>query len=72
MEVDSDNESDSTPEPEPEYLELVEVTDADDLSMFHRLQRGLSQLHAVEPDEHVIHEDMRDSDDDDAFIDDDY
>ena len=72
MEVDSDNESDSSPEPEPEDLELVEVTDADDLSMLQRLKEGLSQLHAVEPDEHVIHEDMRDSDDDDAFIDDDY
>ena len=72
MEVDSDNESDSSPEPEPEDLELVEVTDADDVSMLQRLKEGLSQLHAVEPDEHVIHEDMRDSDDDDAFIDDDY
>ena len=29
------------------------------------IREGLSQLHAVEPDEHVIHEDMRDSDDDD-------
>ncbi len=72
MEVDNDNESDSSPEPEPEDLELVEVTDADDLSMLQRLKEGLSQLHAVEPDEHVIHEDMHDSDDDDAFIDDDY
>ena len=40
--------------------------------MLQRLQKGLSQLHAVEPDEHVIREVMRDSDDDDAFIDDDY
>ncbi|KAI4991965.1 hypothetical protein ZWY2020_040351 [Hordeum vulgare] len=61
MEVDSDNESDSSPEPEPEDLELVEVTDADDLSMLQRLKEGLSQLQAIEPDEHVIHEDMRDS-----------
>ena len=67
MEVDSDSESDFTPEPEQE-----EVTAADDLSMLDQLQKGLPHVDAAEPDEHVIHEDMRDSDDDDAFIDDDY
>ncbi len=47
MEVDSDNESDFTPEPELAELELEDVTDADDLSMLDRLQKGHPQLQAV-------------------------
>ena len=75
MEVDSDSESDFTPEPEQEEPEQEEVTAADDLSMLDQLQKGLPHVDATEPDEHVIHDDTRDSDDDDdddpgAYIDD--
>jgi hypothetical protein len=42
--------------------------------MLDRLQNGLPHVDAAEPDEHVIHDDTRDSDDDDddpgAYIDD--
>ena len=69
MEVDSDSESDFTPEPEQEEPEQEEVTAADDLSMLDRLQKGLPHVDDTEPDEHVIHDDTRDSDDDDASID---
>jgi hypothetical protein len=69
MEVDSDSESDFTPEPEQEEPEQEEVTAADDLSMLDRLQKGLAHVDAAEPDEHVIHDDTRDSDDDDTSID---
>jgi len=37
--------------------------------MLDRLQKSLPHIDAAEPDEHVIHDDTRDSDDDDAFID---
>ena len=76
MEVDSDCESDFTPEPEQEEPEQEEVTAADDLSMLDQLRKGgLPHVDAAEPDEHVIHDDTRDSDDDDdddpgAYIDD--
>lgn len=72
MEEDNDSESDFTPEPEAAEPELEEVTTADDLRMLVRLQKGLPQVDDVEPDEHVIHEDTRDSDGDDVFIDLDY
>ena len=58
IEVDSDSESVLTPEPEQEELEEEEVTAADDLSLLDRLHNGGLP--------HVL----RDSDDDDAFIDD--
>ena len=60
IEVDSDSESVLTPEPEQEELEEEEVTAADDLSLLDRLHNGGLP--------HVL----LDSDDDDAFIDDDY
>ena len=60
IEVDSDSESDITPEEEQEEPEQEEVTAADDLSLLDRLHNG--GLPHVLPD----------SDDDDAFIDDDY
>ncbi|KAI5000853.1 hypothetical protein ZWY2020_010812 [Hordeum vulgare] len=58
IEVDSDSESVLTPEPEQEELEEEEVTAADDLSLLDRIHNGGLP--------HVL----RDSDDDDAFIDD--
>lgn len=77
MEVDINSESDLTPEPEPAEPELEEVTATDGLLMLDRLQKGLPCVDVSEPDEHVIHDEMRDSDDDDdacidpgAYIDD--
>ena len=58
IEVDSDSESDITLEPEQEEPEQEEVTAADDLALLDRLHNGGLP--------HVL----RDSDDDDAFIDD--
>ncbi|KAI5007901.1 hypothetical protein ZWY2020_008949 [Hordeum vulgare] len=58
IEVDSDSESVLTPEPEQEELEEEEVTAVDDLSLLDQLHNGGLP--------HVL----RDSDDDDAFIDD--
>ena len=72
IEVDSDSESDFTPQPEQEELELEDVTSAYDPSMLDVLQKVLPNVDAAEPDEHVIHDDTHDSDDDYAFIDPDY
>ena len=70
MEVDNDNEPDTDDEEEPEQEdseqedpEQEEITDAHDLSMLDRLQKGLPNVYVVEPDEEVIHDDTRDSDD---------
>ena len=64
-EVDNDNE----PDDDEEEVEVQEVTNADELSMLYRLQKGLPHVDAPEPEEDVIHDDTRDSDDDDASID---
>ena len=64
-EVDNDNE----PDDDEEEVEVQEVTNADELSMLDRLQKGLPHVDAPEPEEDVIHDDTRDSDDDDASID---
>jgi len=73
--MEEDNESDDEEEPdtddeeEPdtddvEEPEEEEVTAPDDLSMLDRLHKGLPNVGVVEPDEHVIYDDTRDSDDD--------
>ena len=66
MEEDNDSEPDIDDEEEPgqEEPEKEEVTAMDDLSMLDRLQKGLPNVDAAEPDEHVIYDDTRDSDDD--------
>ena len=76
MEADGDSESDSDDEEEPEEDEpeqeepkQEEVTAADDLLMSDWLEKGLPDVDAAEPDKHVIHDDTRDCDDDDAFRD---
>ena len=45
-------------------MEVEEVTNATDLSMLERLQKGLPNVDAVEPDEEVIYDDTRDTDED--------
>ena len=65
--MEEDNESDDEEEPDTddvEELEEEEVTTLDDLSMLDRLHKGLPNVGVVEPDEHVIIDDTRDSDDD--------
>ena len=61
MEEDSESEpaNDDVEEPEEE-----EVNTPDDLSMLDRLQKGLPNVGVVEPDDAVIYDDTRDSDDD--------
>ena len=67
MEVDNDNETDD----DEEEVEHEEVTNADDLSLLDRLRKGFRNVVASEPDpgEEIIHDDTRDSDDDNVFID---
>ena len=69
MEEDNESETNIDDEEEPntndvEEPEEEEVTAADDLSMLDHLQKGLPNVDAAEPDEHVIYDDTRDSDDD--------
>jgi len=66
MEVDNDNETDD----DEEEVEHEEVTNVDDLSLLERLRKGFRNVVAAEPDpgEEIIHDDMRDSDDE-VFID---
>jgi hypothetical protein len=61
MEEDNESEpaNDDVEEPEEE-----EVTAPDDLSMLDRLHKGLPNVGVVEPDEAIIIDDTRDSDDD--------
>src|SRR3954467_3227611 len=80
MEVENDNveeeedvedeEVTDDEEEEDEEVEHEEITDADDLSLLDWLQKGFRNVVAVEPGpgEEIIHDDMRDSDDD-VFID---
>ena len=68
MEEDNESEPDNNDESEPanddvEEPEEEEVTTPDDLSMLDRLHKGLPNVGVVEPDEAVIIDDTRDSDD---------
>jgi hypothetical protein len=69
MEEDNESEPDNDDESEPanddvEEPEEEEVTAPDDLSMLDRLHKGLPNVGVVEPDEAIIIDDTRDSDDD--------
>ena len=69
MEEDNDSELDTDDEEEPhtddvEEPEEEEITAPDDLSMLDHLQKGLPGVDVVEPNEHIIYDDTRDSDDD--------
>jgi hypothetical protein len=70
MEQDNESEPDTDDEEEAhtndvqEPPEEEEVTAPDDLSMLDRLQKGLPNVGVVEPDDAVIYDDTRDSDDD--------
>ena len=70
MEKDNESEPDTDDKEEAhtydvqEPPEEEEVTAPDDLSMLDRLQKGLPNVGIVEPNDAVIYDNMRDSDDD--------
>ena len=64
-----DDEDEYETDDDEEEVEVEEVTNAVDLSMLERLQKGLPGVDVIEPDEEVIYDNTRDTNDDDASID---